>query len=258
MGDRMKTVFALLALVGAGLGFGPGSAQARDFGYEKFADVVAQVYGTQYGAIVPFFQMPDATDTDRQAEGYPGSVWNFAVAKGRNKGTVYTHVDQYCNPSPAPALLSSGTTQIDNWLYRTELSAGGDFTVTGATPADVIFQLTALDAQYITSFSIAITNAKRYYLPYNVLKDATSRAAASCGANFAYGLESVIAGDVTIKIYLVAGVSSGVVFNIRDHIKANLHFKAEGKFGDSETNPVLIFTEGQKAFAIRTERLPLK
>ena len=31
-----------------------------------------------------------------------------------------------------------------------------------------------------------------------------------------------------------------------------------GKFGDSETNPVLIFSEGQKAFAIRADRLPLK
>jgi len=250
----MKILFALLAIFGVGL----TGAQARDFGYEKFADVVAQVYGSQYGVIVPFFQMPDASDTDRQAEGYPGSIWNFGAAKGRNKGTIYTHQDQYCNPTPAPALLSSGTTQVNNWLYRTELSAGGDFTVTGATPADVIFQLTALDAKYINSFSIAITNTRRYYLPYNILKDATSRAAVSCGPNFAYGLESVIAGDVTIKIFFVAGVSSGVVFNIRDHIKANLHFKAEGKLGDSETNPVLVFTEGQKAFAIRAEPLPLK
>jgi hypothetical protein len=258
MGDFMKTLFAWLAMLVAGLGSGLGPAQARDFGYEKFADVVSQVYGSQYGAIVPFFQMPDASDTERQAEGYPGSIWNFSVAKGRSSGTVYTHADQYCNPGPTPALLSSGTTQINNWLYRTELSAGGDFTVTGATPADVIFQLTALDAKYINSFSIAITNTRRYYLPYNVLKDATVRAAASCGPNFAYGLESVIAGDVTIKIFLVAGVSSGVVFNIRDRIRANLHFKAEGKFGDSETNPVLIFTEGQKAFAIRAEPLPLK
>jgi len=194
MGDFMKTVFACLAILVAR----PGSAQARDFGYEKSADVVAQVYGSQYGAIVPFFQMPDATDTDRQLEGYPGSVWNFSVARGRNKGTIYTHVDQYCNPTPTPALLSSGTTQISNWLYRTELSAGGDITVTGATPADVIFQLTAIDAKYITSFAISIANVRRYYLPYNILKDALSRAAVSCGKDFAYGLTGVIAGDVTM------------------------------------------------------------
>jgi hypothetical protein len=251
MGDFMKTVFACLAILVAGL----DSAQARDFGYEKFADVVAQVYGSQYGAIVPFFQMPDATDTDRQAEGYPGSVWNFSVAKGRNKGTIYTHVDQYCNPAPTPALVSSGTTQVSNWLYRTELSASGDITVTGATPADVIFQLTAIDAKYINSFAISITNVRRYYLPYNTLKDALSRATVSCGKDFAYGLTSVIAGDVTIKIFFVAGVASGAAFNIGSHIKANLHLKAEGKFGDSETNPVLVFTEGQKAFAIRADPL---
>jgi hypothetical protein len=153
-------------------------------------------------------------------------------------------------------LLSSGTTQITNWLYRTELSASGDITVTGATPTDVIFQLTAIDAKYINSFAISITNVRRYYLPYNVLKDALSRASASCGKDFAYGLTSVIAGDVTIKIFFVAGVSSGAVFNIGSHIKANLHLKAEGKFGDSETNPVLVFTEGQKAFAIRADPLP--
>ena len=91
----MKTLFAVLTMLGTGL----GSAQARDFGYEKFADVVSQVYGSQYGVIVPFFQMPDANDTDRQAEGYPGSVWNFSRRQGTNKGgTIYTHLDQYCNP----------------------------------------------------------------------------------------------------------------------------------------------------------------
>jgi hypothetical protein len=148
---------------------------------------------------------------------------------------------------------------VSNWLYRSEIAAGGDFTVTGATPTDVIFQLTALDAKYITSYAISITNTKRYYLPYNVLKDATSRAAASCtSTSYAYALTGVIAGDVTIKIYFIAGVSSDLAFNIGSHIKANLHLKVEGKLGDSEGNPVLIFTEGQRAFAIRADPLPLK
>lgn len=62
---------------------------------------------------------------------------------------------------------------------------------------------------------------------------------------------------MTIKVFFVAGVSSNLIFNIGSHIKASLHLKAEGKLGDSETNPVLIFTEGQKAFAIRADRLPL-
>lgn len=233
------------------------SAFARDFGYERFADVVSQVYGSQYGAVVPFFEMPDATDTARQAEGYPGSIWNFAVAKARSRGTIYTHADQYCNPSPAPAPIVGGTTRIKNWLYRTEISGGGDFTVTGASPTDVIFQLTALDAKYIDSFAIEIVNTKRYYLPFNTLKDAASRAALSCGPNYAYALTGVLAGDVTIKVFFVAGVSSNLIFNIGSHIKASLHLKSEGKLGDSETNPVLIFTEGQKAFAIRADRLPL-
>ena len=80
----MRILLALLAI----LGIGARSADARDFGYEKFSDVVSQVYGSQYGVVVPFFEMPDASDTARLAEGYPGSVWNFAVAKGRTAGTM--------------------------------------------------------------------------------------------------------------------------------------------------------------------------
>jgi hypothetical protein len=250
----LRYFFALLPVLVSGVGV----AQARDFGYEKFADVVSQVYGSQYGAVVPFFQMPDASDTTHQQEGYPGAVWNFGVAKGRNRGTIYTQTDQYCPPEPAPAPFANNTTRVNNWLYRNEISATGQFTVSGATPTDVIFQLTALDAQYITSYAIAITNTKHYYLPYNVLKDATSRAATKCGPNFAYALTSVIAGDVSIKVYFIAGVSSDLVFNIGSHVKANLHLKAEGKLGDSEGNPVLVFTEGQQVFAIGATPLPLK
>jgi hypothetical protein len=250
----MRYFFALLTVFGIGL----GCADARDFGYERFADVVGQVYGSQYGAVVPFFDMPDASDTGRQAEGYPGSIWNFAVAGGRNRGTIYSHADQYCNPVPTPAPLASGTTRIKNWLYRTELGAGGAITVSGATPSDVIFQLTALDAKYISSFALEIANPKRYYLPYNLLKDAAARATVGCGPNYAYVLTGVIAGDVTIKVNFIAGVSSDLALSIGSHIKANLHLKAETKLGESEGNPVLIFTEGQKAFAVRADRLPLK
>lgn len=251
----LRYCFALLAVLVTSL----GTAQARDFGYERFADVVSQVYGSQYGVVVPFFEIPDATtDPTRQAEGYPGSIWNFALASGRNKSTIYTQADQYCNPTPMPAPLAGGTTRVKNWLYRFEISGGGDFTVSGATPTDVIFKLTALDAKYIDSMAIEIINTKRYYLPYNLLKDAASRATASCGPNYAYALTGVIAGDVTIKVYFIAGVSSNIALNIGSHIQANLHLKLEGKLGDSETNPVLIFTEGQKVFAVRADRLPLQ
>lgn len=249
----MRIFLALLAM----LGIGARSADARDFGYEKFADVVSQVYGSQYGVVVPFFELPDASDTARLAEGYPGSVWNFAVAKGRTSGSIYTQADQYCNPVPLPAPLSSGTTRVKSWLYRVEMSAGAGFTVTGASESDVIFKLNALDAKYIDSFAIEIANTRRYYLPYNLLKDAASRAVVSCGPNFAYALTSVIAGDVTIKVFFIAGISADATANIGSHIKANLHLKAEGKLGESDGNPVLIFTEGQKVFAIKADRVPL-
>jgi hypothetical protein len=250
----MKYFVVLLGLFASGV----GSADARDFGYEKFADVINQVYRGQYGVIVPFFEMPDATDTARQAEGYPGSIWNFAVEKGRNGSTIYVHADRYCNPNPTPTPITGGMARVRNWLYRNEISASGDFTVSGATPADVIFKLSAIDAKYINSYAIEITNTKRYYLPFNTLKDASIRAAGSCGPDFAYALTGVLAGDVTIKVFFIAGVSSDLAFNIGTHIKAGLHLKAEGKLGESEGNPVLIFTEGQKAFAVRAERLPLR
>jgi hypothetical protein len=250
----LRYSFALLAVLVTSL----SATQARDFGYEKFADVVSQVYGSQYGAVVPFFQMPDASDIAHQQEGYPGAIWNFSITSGRNRGTIYTQKDQYCPPDPAPAPFANNTTRVNNWLYRSEVSVSGQFTVSGATPADVIFQLTAIDAKYITSYAIALTNTKHYYLPYNVLKDAASRAVAKCGSNFAYALTSVIAGDVSIKVFFIAGVSSDLIFNIGSHIKANLHLKAEGKLGDSEGNPVLVFTEVQQVFAIRADPLPLK
>ena len=101
----MKILFALLALVGAGLGSSLGPAQARDFGYEKFADAVQAVYGDGYGAITPFDDITSpADDPSRRGEGYPGQVWNFVSVPGRNHGLIYQHNDVYCPvPGGGPA-----------------------------------------------------------------------------------------------------------------------------------------------------------
>ena len=194
---------------------------ARDFGYEKFEDAVRAVYGEGYGAMVPFDDITSpADDPTRRGEGYPGQIMNLAAAPGRNGGVVYTNADVYCTPPVSPAPIVVGSTQIKNWLYRTELGLNGDFTVTGATPSDVIFQLSALDAKYVNSFGIQIVNVKRYYLPRNDLINATRNATAACGPNFAYGLTSTLVGDVTITIAFVAGVDSGIAANIGQHIRA--------------------------------------
>jgi hypothetical protein len=239
--------------------FACDAAAARDLGYERFSDVVANVYGSGYAVLVPFFEMPDATsDPTHSAEGYPGSIWSFGIARGRKNGLIYTQQDRYCNPDQLPMPIGQNTTRLQDYLYRFELSASGDFTVTGATPQDEIFKLTALDAKYIDSLGIDIKSTKRYYLPYNLLKDSFRRAADQCGSDFAYGLDSVLAGDVTIKVYFVVGVSSQAALNIGDHIKANLHLKAQQQLGGSEDKPVLIFSEGVKAFAVRAEPLPAR
>ena len=232
---------------------------ARDFGYEKFEDALRAVYGQDYGTMVPFDDITTpADDPTRRGEGYPGQIMNLAAARGRNGGVVYTNADVYCTPPVSPAPIVVGTTQLKNWLYRTEIGLNGDFTVTGATPSDVIFQLSALDAKYVNSFGIQIVNVKRYYLPRNDLINATKNATAACGPNFAYGLTSTLVGDVTITIALVAGVDSGIAANIGQHVKVNLKLHALAVRGGSDTNPLLVFSEGPKIFAIRAEPLPLK
>ena len=232
---------------------------ARDFGYEKFEDAVSSVYGQGYGALVPFDDVASpADDPTRRGEGYPGQIWNLGVARGRNGGIIYTNADYYCPPPVSPAPIVVGTTQLKNWLYRTEIGLNGDFTVTGATPNDVIFQLTALDAKYVNSYAIQILNVKRYYLPRNDLIAATTSALAACGPNYAYGLTSTLVGDVTITVAFTAGVDSGIVANIGQHIKTNLKLHALAVRGGTDANPLLIFSEGPKIFAIRAEPLPLK
>src|SRR5580693_3927028 len=232
---------------------------ARDFGYEKFEDAVRAVYGAGYGAMVPFDDITSpADDPTRRGEGYPGQIMNLAAANGRNGGVVYTNADIYCTPPVSPAPIVVGSTQIKNWLYRTEIGLAGDFTVTGATPSDVIFQLSALDAKYINSFGIQILNVKRYYLPRNDLISATQQAVAGCGPDYHYGLTTTLVGDVTITVAFQAGVDTGIIANIGQHIQVNMRLHALAVRGGSDANPLLIFSEGPKIFAIRAEPLPLK
>jgi hypothetical protein len=253
----MKSALVVSALLAALL---PSQSFARDFGYEKFADAVRTVYGSAYGVILPFDDITTpADDPSRRAEGYPGQIWNFSVATGRNSGTIYQHNDVYCPvPGGGPAPIVVGTTQFKNWLYRTEIGATGDFTVTGATPGDVIFQLSALDAKYVNSYGIQILNVKRYYLPRNDLISATQQAVAGCGPDYHYGLTTTLVGDVTITVAFQAGVDTGIIANIGQHIQVNMRLHALAVRGGSDANPLLIFSEGPKIFAIRAEPLPLK
>ena len=161
-------------------------------------------------------------------------------------------------PGGGPAPIIVGTTQFKNWLYRTEIGLTGDFTVTGATANDVVFKLSALDAKYINSFGIQILNVKRYYLPRNDLIDATKQASNACGPGFSYGLTTTLVGDVTITVSFQAGIDSGIMANIGQHIKLNLNLHSLAVRGGSDANPLLVFSEGPKIFAIRAEPLPLK
>jgi len=254
----MKSVLVVSALLLAAAW--PSQSFARDFGYEKFADAVRAVYGDGYGVVAPFDDITAAADDPtRRGEGYPGQIWNFVSVPGRNRGLIYQHNDVYCPvPGGGPAPIIVGTTQFKNWLYRTEIGLNGDFTVTGASTNDVVFKLSALDAKYVNSFGIQILNVKRYYLPRNDLLDATRQAVAACGPSFGYGLTSVLVGDVTITVAFQAGVDSGVIANIGQHIKLDLRLHSLAVRGGSDANPLVVFSEGPKIFAIRAEPLPLK
>jgi hypothetical protein len=63
---------------------------------------------------------------------------------------------------------------------------------------------------------------------------------------------------VTITIAFQAGVDSGIVANIGQHIKLDMQLHALAVRGGSDANPLLVFSEGPKIFAIRAEPLPLK
>jgi hypothetical protein len=254
----MKSASVVLALLLAALL--PSQSFARDFGYEKFADAVRSVYGSGYGVILPFEDIPAAADDPtRRAEGYPGQIWDFAVAAGRTRGTIYQQADVYCPvPGGGPAPIVVGTTQFQNWLYRTEIGVTGDFTVTGANPSDVIFQLSALDAKYVNSYGIQILNVTRSYLPRNDLISATQQAVAACGPHYEYGLVSTLVGDVTITVAFQAGVDTGIMANIGRSIKVNLRLHSLAVRGGTDANPLLIFSEGPKLFAISAAPLPLK
>ncbi len=234
------------------------TANARDFGLERFADIVNTIYPGYY-VFSPFIEAPAANDTPHFNAGYIGSVWNMGAEKGRNRGGTYNHGDfSYCNPMQAVMPQPRNTARVQNWLYKTEIRGTGEFTVSGATPSDTIFKLTAIDAKYINSVTVDIKNTARYTLPYNVLKDWSSAALASCptlGANRV--LMSAIAGDVTVKIYFVAGVSATLQFDIASKVKANLGFNVTPVQIGTDTAPAMVLTEGNQIFAVAVRPTPL-
>ncbi|MEW6452756.1 MAG: hypothetical protein AB1490_19045 [Pseudomonadota bacterium] len=236
------------------------TANARDFGLERFASIVNTIY-PGYSVFAPFVEAPSGADPLHLQMGYVGSVWNMGADRGRGgSGSTYSHGDfNYCNPIQAVMPPARNTARVQNWRYRTEITLTGDFTVTGATPNDTIFKLTAIDAKYINSVTVDIKNTVRYSVPYDVLKNWSSEALARCptlGANRV--LTSAIAGDVTVKIYFVAGVSATLQFDIASKVKANLGFNVTPVQIGTDTAPAMVLTEGNQIFAIAAQPAPLR
>jgi hypothetical protein len=59
-------------------------------------------------------------------------------------------------------------------------------------------------------------------------------------------------------VQAVYGDGYGIMANIGQHIKLNLNLHSLAVRGGSDANPLLVFSEGPKIFAIRAEPLPLK
>jgi hypothetical protein len=234
------------------------TANARDFGLERLADIVSTVY-PGYSVFAPFVEVPASIDILHLQMGYLGSVWDMKADRGRKRGSSYSHGDfgKYCNPPKAVMPPPQNTVRVQDWRYKTEITVTGEFTVSGATPADTIFKLTAIDAKYIKDVTLDVKNAVRYTIPYNILKTWSSEALSLC-PTFNRILASAIAGDVTVKLYFVAGVSAMLQFNIASKVNANLGFKVfPVQIGDAD-KPAMLLTGGNQIFAISAQPAPLR
>jgi|SRR4051794_26952387 hypothetical protein len=234
------------------------TANARDFGLERFADIVNTVY-SGYGVFAPFVEAPSGSDPLHLQSGYLGSVWKTTRDRARSQGASYAHGNiEYCNPSQALMPPPRNTVRVQNWRYKTEITLTGEFTVSGARPEDTIFKLSAIDAKYIKDVTVDIKNAVRYSAPYDVLQGWSSEVLARPFCSFNSVLVSAIAGDVSVKIYFIAGVSATLQFDIASKVKANLGFKVQPvQIGDPD-KPAMLLTEGNQIFAVAVRPAPLR
>lgn len=252
----MVRIFSVLA---ACIAFVSG-AEARDFGKERLARVIAEQWGESYALVMPMFEVPtSASDPIGFGLGYLGSVAKMSIASGRaGKGRILSHEgSDYCNPDDLRPAAQANTKRLKDYLYRFEIKVTGEFTVTGAKSTDTIFKLRAIDAQWLDYFALDITNTKLLTLPANVLKSRFASAAgkgADC-ASYRHGFKSALSGDVTARFYFRRGVQSDIVFNIGKTIAASFNFKVEGKEGEAEGKPYIEFSEGNQIFALAVEKL---
>ncbi|WP_454651765.1 hypothetical protein [Bradyrhizobium liaoningense] len=234
------------------------TAHARDFGLERFADIVSRKY-PGYSVFAPFIEAPSGNDPLHFQSGYLGSVWRATREKGRTQGGTYSHGDLgvYCNPNQAVMPAPRNTLRIHDWRYKTEITFTGEFTVSGARPEDTIFKLSAIDAKYIEDVTVDIKNAVKYTAPFDILTNWSNDALTRC-PSFNKVLVAAIAGDVTVKIYFVAGVSATLQFDIASKVKANLGFNVTPVQIGTTDKPAMQLTEGNQIFAVTVLPAPLR
>lgn len=231
-------------------------ANARDLGLERFADIVNTVY-PGYGVFAPFVEAPSGSDPLHMQSGYLGSVWKTTKERGRSQGATYAHNSiDYCNPREAVMPPPRNTVRVQNWRYKTEITLTGELTVSGAKPEDTIFKLSAIDAKYIKDVTVDIKNTVKYSAPYDVLQGWSNEALTRCPFNSV--LVSAIAGDVSMKIYFVAGVSATLQFDIASKVKANLGFNVTPVQIGTADKPAMLLTEGNQIFAVAVRPAPLR
>ena len=124
-------------------------------------------------------------------------------------------------------------------------------------PRTPFSKLSAIDAKYIKDVTVDIKNAVKYTAPFDILMNWSNEALARC-PSFNKVLTSTIAGDLTVKIYFVAGVSATLQFDIASKVKANLGFNVTPMQIGTPNKPAMVLTEGNQIFAVMVLPAPLR
>jgi hypothetical protein len=237
--NRLAIVSALTYSI---LSFQP--AQSADFFYDNFSDAVRSTYGSNWSVFIPFTPIP-SDDPDRAGETYPGHLWNFASASTSRGGTIYQQANMYCPAPQTPKPIIVGAPPFKDYQNLTDLKLTGDITVGPV-------KISALDAQYLKSVTVAISSVKRMYLPgLNAFKAAVKSAVSACGSSYSNAINGVLMGKITISVAFNRSLDAGIAANISSNIAFNLGAHAHVVQYGTADKPLVIQTDDIEIFAVQ-------
>jgi hypothetical protein len=225
---------------------GLDNARSADAFYNNFSDAIRAIYGSNWSVFIPFTSIPAAADDPgHMGETYPSHLWNFTPSTTAHGGTIYEQGNVYCPPPQTPNPLIVGAPPFSNYQNLTSLSLTGDITIGPV-------KITALNAQYLKSITIAISSVQRMYVPgFNVLKAAVKSAVSACGPGYFYAINSVLIGTITITVAFNASIDAGVAATLSNSISFNLGAHAQVVQYGTAAQPLVIQTTDAEIFAVQ-------